>query len=276
MEQAGDDNVVGPLLVLSLVLVRLRGHHHHRRRPQQHGGGEHAQPVGAPAPAPRAGAQRPLPALRRGGGARRQHRRQAAAPPDRERGRRRVRAGGGERGGGEGVGGPAGRLPPVHAADDRGEGDRGRRGAPGAAAPVPVPQLAAPPPPHPPRLRRDLGGGLRRARPRAGLPRLLPPLQEEAAPAPGAARCLSLTRLFLDRLIRPRSNLEMAKRAARPGPARARLSPAKNWAGPAESAGLISCPSPTRSGPKRAGPARLVRKKRVEKRAKRAGKHVLV
>jgi hypothetical protein len=96
-------------------------------------------------------------------------------------------AGGGERGSGEGVDGPAGRLPPVHAADDRGEGDRGRRGAPAAPAPVPVPQLAAPPPPHPSRLRRDLGGGLRRARPRAGLPRLLSP-QEEAA-APGNARC---------------------------------------------------------------------------------------
>jgi hypothetical protein len=41
-------------------------------------------------------------------------------------------------------------------------------------------------------------------------------------------------------------------------------------------AGLIFCPRPARSGPKRAGPARLARKKRAEKRAKRAGKHVLV
>jgi hypothetical protein len=54
--------------------------------------------------------------------------------------------------------------------------------------------------------------------------------------------------------------LEMAKRAARPGPARARWSPAKNRAGPAVPAGLIFCPSPACSGPKRAGPARLARK----------------
>ncbi|CAD6211760.1 unnamed protein product [Miscanthus lutarioriparius] len=54
-EQAGgggdDVNHGGSLLVISLVF--LRGHHR-RRRAQQHG--EHAQPVGAPAPARRAGA----------------------------------------------------------------------------------------------------------------------------------------------------------------------------------------------------------------------------
>jgi hypothetical protein len=70
--------------------------------------------------------------------------------------------------------------------------------------------------------------------------------------------------------------VEMAKRAARPGPARARWSPAKNRAGPTEPAGLIFCPSPARSWSKQAGPARLARKKRDEKQAKRAGKHVLV
>jgi hypothetical protein len=68
--------------------------------------------------------------------------------------------------------------------------------------------------------------------------------------------------------------LEMSKRAARPGPARARWSPARqarleNRARPAKHAGSISCPSPARNGPKRAGPARLARKKRAEK-------HVLV
>jgi hypothetical protein len=65
--------------------------------------------------------------------------------------------------------------------------------------------------------------------------------------------------------------IEMAKRAARPGPVWVRWSPAKNRAGPTELAGLIFCPSPARSGPKRAE-----HKKRIEKRAKRAGKHVLV
>jgi hypothetical protein len=34
-------------------------------------------------------------------------------------------------------------------------------------------------------------------------------------------------------------------------------------------AGLFFCPSLARSGPKRAGPTRLARKKRTEKRAKR-------
>jgi hypothetical protein len=75
----------------------------------------------------------------------------------------------------------------------------------------------------------------------------------------------------------------MSKRAARPGPGEARpvLGPArqarlKNRAGPAKHAGSISGPSPARNGPKRAGPARLARKKRAEKRAMRAEKHVLV
>jgi hypothetical protein len=75
----------------------------------------------------------------------------------------------------------------------------------------------------------------------------------------------------------------MSKRAARPGPGEARpvLGPArqarlKNRAGPAKHAGSIPCPSPARNGPKRAGPARLARKKRAEKRAMRAEKLVLV
>jgi hypothetical protein len=65
--------------------------------------------------------------------------------------------------------------------------------------------------------------------------------------------------------------VEMSKRAARPGPARARWSPArfgpgppgtiKNRAGPTKHAGSVSCPSPARNGPKRVGPARLARKK---------------
>jgi hypothetical protein len=56
------------------------------------------------------------------------------------------------------------------------------------------------------------------------------------------------------------SLLEMAKRAgpARPGPGP--VKPGKNRVGPAEPAGLIFCPSPARSGLKRAGPARLARK----------------
>jgi hypothetical protein len=62
-------------------------------------------------------------------------------------------------------------------------------------------------------------------------------------------------------------------RPTRSGPGEARP---KNRAGPAEPADSISCPSPVRSGPKRARPVRLARKKRAEKRAKRAGKHVLV
>jgi hypothetical protein len=53
------------------------------------------------------------------------------------------------------------------------------------------------------------------------------------------------------------------------GPVRqARL---ENRVGPSKHAGSISCSSPARSGP-----ARLARKKRAEKRAMRAGKHVLV
>jgi hypothetical protein len=69
----------------------------------------------------------------------------------------------------------------------------------------------------------------------------------------------------------------MAKRAARPGEARPILGSARqtwlgNRAGSSKPVGLILCPSPARSGPKRAGPARLVRKKQ----AKRAEKHVLV
>jgi hypothetical protein len=46
------------------------------------------------------------------------------------------------------------------------------------------------------------------------------------------------------------SNLEMAKRAARPDPSP--VKPAENRAGPAEPAGLIFCPSSARSEPKRA------------------------
>jgi hypothetical protein len=75
----------------------------------------------------------------------------------------------------------------------------------------------------------------------------------------------------------------MSKRAARPGPGEAQpvLGPARqarleNRAGPAKRAGSISCPSPAHNGSKRTGPARLARKKRTEKRAMRAEKHVLV
>jgi hypothetical protein len=60
-------------------------------------------------------------------------------------------------------------------------------------------------------------------------------------------------------------------RPARPvlGPARhARL---QNWVGPSKTAGSIFCPSQVWNGP-----GRLARKKRIKKRAKRAGKHVLV
>jgi hypothetical protein len=89
------------------------------------------------------------------------------------------------------------------------------------------------------------------------------PLATSSSDGPARPTCEDLT-------------LEMAKRAARPGPARARWSPARNRAGPAVPAGLIFCPSPARSGPKRVGPARLARKKRAKKRAKRASKHVLV
>jgi hypothetical protein len=75
--------------------------------------------------------------------------------------------------------------------------------------------------------------------------------------------------------------IEMSKRATRPGPAQARWSPARqarleNRARSAKYAGSISCASPARNGPKRAGSARLARKKRAEKRAMRAEKHVLV
>jgi hypothetical protein len=72
-------------------------------------------------------------------------------------------------------------------------------------------------------------------------------------------------------------------RPARSGPGEAwpvlgsaRQARLENRAGPSRHAGSISCPSPARSGPKRAGPARLARKKRVEKRAMRVGKHILV
>jgi hypothetical protein len=64
----------------------------------------------------------------------------------------------------------------------------------------------------------------------------------------------------------------MAKRAARPGPGPVHQARLGNWAGSSKPTGLIPCPSSARSGPKRAGPARLARKKR----AKRAEKHVLV
>jgi hypothetical protein len=54
--------------------------------------------------------------------------------------------------------------------------------------------------------------------------------------------------------------IEMAKRAgsARPGPGP--VKPGQNRARPAEPTGLSFCLSPARSGPKRAGPARLARK----------------
>jgi hypothetical protein len=61
-------------------------------------------------------------------------------------------------------------------------------------------------------------------------------------------------------------------RPARPVLGLARQARLENRAGPSRHAGSISCPNPARSGPKRAGPARLARKKR----AMRAGKHVLV
>jgi hypothetical protein len=68
-------------------------------------------------------------------------------------------------------------------------------------------------------------------------------------------------------------------RPARTGPGKAQpvLGPAcqarlENRAGLPKPAGSISCPSPAHKGPKRAGSARLSRKKRV----KRVGKHVLV
>jgi hypothetical protein len=57
-----------------------------------------------------------------------------------------------------------------------------------------------------------------------------------------------------------------------PGP----VKPGQNRVRPAEPAGLIFCPNQTHSGPKRAGPARLARKKQAKKWAKQAGKHVLV
>jgi hypothetical protein len=73
----------------------------------------------------------------------------------------------------------------------------------------------------------------------------------------------------------------MAKRAARPGPGEARpvLGPARqarlgNRAGPSKPAGSIHCPSPARSGPKRAGP--FSTKKADRKQAKRVEKGVLV
>jgi hypothetical protein len=56
----------------------------------------------------------------------------------------------------------------------------------------------------------------------------------------------------------------------------ARQARLENRAEPSKHAGSISCPSPARNGPKRAESARLARKKRVEKRVMRAGKHILV
>ncbi|BAF06805.1 Os01g0864000, partial [Oryza sativa Japonica Group] len=62
----------------------------------------------------------------------------------------------GERGCGGGVGGAVRGLPGVDGADGGGEGDL-RVGRPQRPPPsVPLPQLAAPPPSHPPRLRRPL------------------------------------------------------------------------------------------------------------------------
>jgi hypothetical protein len=54
------------------------------------------------------------------------------------------------------------------------------------------------------------------------------------------------------------------------------LGTVRKWAGPSKHAGSISYPSSARIGSKRAGPVRLARKKQTEKRAMRAGKHVLV
>jgi hypothetical protein len=68
----------------------------------------------------------------------------------------------------------------------------------------------------------------------------------------------------------------MSKWAARPVLGPACQTWLENRAGPSRHAGSISCPSSARNGLKRAGPARLARKKRAEKRAMRAGKHVLV
>jgi hypothetical protein len=50
----------------------------------------------------------------------------------------------------------------------------------------------------------------------------------------------------------------------------------ENWAMPSKPVDSIPCSSPARSGPKRNGPARLARKKRAEKWAKRAEKHILM
>jgi hypothetical protein len=77
------------------------------------------------------------------------------------------------------------------------------------------------------------------------------------------------------------SHLEMVNgRPTRPGPGEARpvlflahQARLENRAGSSKPAGSNFCPSPARSRPKRAGPVRLARKKRTEKRA---GKHVLV
>jgi hypothetical protein len=55
--------------------------------------------------------------------------------------------------------------------------------------------------------------------------------------------------------------IEMAKRAVRPVLSPARQARLGNRGGLFKPAGLILCPSLARSGPKRAGPTRLARKK---------------
>jgi hypothetical protein len=112
------------------------------------------------------------------------------------------------------------------------------------------------------------------------------PMRHWTGPVEGPARldssCRSPSR-FSSILSPIDLGLEMAKRATRPGPGEAWpvLGPAhqarlENQARSPKHAGSIFCPSPARSGPKRTGLARLARKKRAEKWAMRAGKHVLV
>jgi hypothetical protein len=79
-----------------------------------------------------------------------------------------------------------------------------------------------------------------------------------------------------DTQTQTQTRVEMSKRAVRPVFGLARQTRLENRAGPAKHAGSIFCPSPARNGPKRAGSSRLARKKRAEKRAMRAKKHVLV
>jgi hypothetical protein len=111
-------------------------------------------------PVPAAGAQESEEVRRRQGRLQRRQQREPARLGSRRRGVR------GQRGGGEAVGRPAGRLPAVDAAVDRGERDRRRRGPARDAPPLPDAQLAAPPRRHPPGIRRDLGRRVCRCLPR--------------------------------------------------------------------------------------------------------------